>query len=67
MDLQKALNGQIIMIEFEKSEYENIRDENVRQLEEAKQFFDTLQYKAEAKIFFGLFSFYHYLMGLFLK
>ena len=65
MDLQKALNGQIIIIEFEKSEYKNIRDENVRHLEEARQFFDTLQYKAEAKNFLGLFSFYNCLMGLF--
>ena len=43
MDLQKALNEPIIMPEFEKSEYEKIRDENIRQLEEArKQIFDNL-------------------------
>ena len=43
MDLLKALNEPIIMPEVEKSEYEKIRDENVRQLEEArKEIFDSL-------------------------
>ena len=43
MDLLKALNEPIIMPEVEKSEYEKIRDENVRQLEEArKETFDSL-------------------------
>ena len=35
LELQKALDEPIIMPELEKSEYERIRDENVRQLEEA--------------------------------
>ena len=43
VDIQRALNEPIIMPEMEKSEYEKIRDENVRQLEKArKQIFDTL-------------------------
>ena len=43
MDLLNALKEPIIMPEVEKSEYEKIRDENVRQLEKArKQIFDTL-------------------------
>ena len=43
VDIQRALNEPIIMPEVEKSEYEKIRDENVRQLEKArKQIFDTL-------------------------
>ena len=43
LELQKALNEPIILPELEKSEYERIRDENVRQLEEArKEFFKKL-------------------------
>ena len=43
MELQKALDEPIILPELEKSEYERIRDENVRQLEEArKEFFKKL-------------------------
>ena len=42
-DILKALNEPIIMPQFEKSEYEKIRDENVRELEEARaKIFDTL-------------------------
>ena len=41
--LQKALDEPIILPELEKSEYEKIRDANVRELEEArKAFFDEL-------------------------
>ena len=43
LDILKALNEPIIMREMEQSEYEKIRDENVRQLEKArKQIFNTL-------------------------
>ena len=43
MELQNALNEPIIMPEFEKSEYEKIRDENVKKLEEARKLmFDNL-------------------------
>ena len=43
VDIHRALNEPIIMPEMEKSEYEKIRDENVRQLEKArKQIFNTL-------------------------
>ena len=42
MDLLNALKEPIIMPEVEKSEYEKIREENVRQLEKArKQLFDS--------------------------
>ena len=43
LKLRKLLHEPIILPELEKSEYEKIRDENVRQLEEArKAFFSTL-------------------------
>ena len=43
MELQNALKEPIIMPELEKSEYEKIRDENVKQLEEARKLmFDNL-------------------------
>lgn len=43
LELQKALDEPIVLPELEKSEYEKIRDENVRQLEEArKEMFDKL-------------------------
>ena len=43
LELQKALDEPIILPEMEKSEYERIRDENVKQLEEArKEFFKQL-------------------------
>ena len=43
MELQNALNEPIIMQELEKSDYEKIRDENVKQLEEARKLmFDNL-------------------------
>ena len=43
LELQKALDEPIILPELEKSEYEKLRDANVRELEEAKKaFFDKL-------------------------
>ena len=36
LELRKALDEPIIMPDVEKSEYEKIRDENVKQLEEAR-------------------------------
>ena len=43
MELQNVLTEPIIMPELEKSEYEKIKYENVKQLEEArKQMFDNL-------------------------
>ena len=57
MDLQKALNEPIIMPQFEKSEYEKIRDENVRQLEEARQFLIHCNTKLRQKIFWASFLF----------
>ena len=43
LELQNALNEPIIMQELEKSDYEKIRDENVKQLEEARKLmFDNL-------------------------
>ena len=44
MELQNALNEPIIMQELEKSDYEKIRDENVKQHEESRNVLSFVKY-----------------------